>query len=118
MYFLLMFKFYDFKISFNILKSKSFTSGNKSLPLTVKSLPYSSSEDEFYPPSAYGESSTNYCSCSSPSTTITSISRSVAKRSNKQLDTPSTIKLTMSPRDGDAMHIEDIELRFRLLSYL
>ena len=98
------------------LKPKSFTSGNKSLPLTVKSLPYSSSEDEFYPPSAYGESSTNYCSCSSPSTTITSISRSVAKRSKQQLDTPSTIKLTMSPRDGDAMQIEDIELRFRLLS--
>ena len=40
----------------------------------------------------------------------------MAKRSKKQLDTPSKIKLTMSPRDGDAMQIEDIELRFRLLS--
>ena len=100
-------------LSFNFLITKSYTSGYKSEPLAVTSLPYTSSEDEFYPHSAHGGSSTNYCSCSSPSTTITSVSRSVAVRSKQQLDTPSTIKLTMSPRDGDTLQIEDIELRFR-----
>ena len=95
-------------------KFKSYTSGNKGLALAVQSLPYTSSEDEFYPHSdAYGESSTNFCSCSSPSTTITSISGNMAANVKQQLGAPSNIKFTMSPRDVDGLQIEDIELRFR-----
>ena len=76
------------------------------------SLANTSSEDEFYPRSSNGEGSTSACNCTSPSTTITSISGNVAPSKQNFNNISMQFQHPAFPRNTEPLHIEDIELRF------
>ena len=76
------------------------------------SLTNTSSEDEFYPKSSNGEGSTSVCNCTSPSTTITSISGNVAPSKQNLNNISMHFQHPAFTRNAEPLHIEDIELRF------
>ena len=82
--------------------------------MNVQSIIYTSSEDDFDPNFVHVDGSTNFCSCSTPSTTIRSINGNTSAKISEESNYPFDIKGLIAPNDEDALHIEDIELRFKI----
>ena len=87
--------------------------GNRCAHPNNPSLIYTSSEDDLYTNSASGEDSTNICSCSSPSTAITSVSGTTAVKIQQNVKPQPHTEQNKIP-SGDDLQIEDIELRFEI----
>ena len=92
---------------------KSIASGGQKVKQSP-SYPNSVPEEEFYPKSSYDGEGSSFCTCSSPSTTITIASEKLAAMNDKQnYKELNNVELSnISFGSTDELEIQDIELRF------